>query len=718
MADKEMSREDLEAILGAHLVSSIGFLGGELSDQREEALQRYYGEPYGDEIEDRSQVVTRETMETVDWVLPSLMRIFFSSDRLGRLEPVGPEDETEAETRTDYVNLVMLKDNPAFMVYHDWFKDALLQKVGVIKTWWDDQPVARRERYSGLSLQDIDKMLKGTPGEDIEIVTQEKVEADEDAVRAETEALAEALAMPPEQVAMLGVVETDRYNVVLKRTTTRGRLRFAGVPPEEFLISARARDLGSALLKAHRSTKTVSEAIEMGFNAEQAKKLAGKEEEGPRSIEDNKRFDIDEDQTGRGAPSQDESTRELSLVEAYLRVDFDGDGIAELRRIFASGDETCEILEWADGGLANEEVDDHAFDSVCAVPVPHKFVGLSLHDLVKDLEKIHTTVVRQLLDNMYGINNNRSAISNKVDIEDMLVKRPDGIVRVDTDMADVGGHISSLQIQPIVGAVQPILEILQQMVEARTGVSRLKQGLDPEALNKTAKGMAMLMGAANERIELIARIFAETGVKSHVKRCAKLIQMHQDTARMVKLKNEWVEMDPRHWDADMDVTTDVGLGYDSREQEAMLLQSLVMAVQEKIVSAQGGLNGPIVDWETVHNAATKAADVAGIRNAERYFKDPNSEQGKAALQQMQSRPDPKMAEAEGKLKMQQAKDAADDDRKRQQMFLDFQLKQMELGMEFNLERSKAMFNASLDIADRNRRAAADRATISANGVVQ
>lgn len=628
-----MDDDYFRAIIASEIQNAVGFLGGELSEQRRQAMEFYYSEPFGNEREGRSQVVLSDVLDTIEWTMPSLMRIFFGGSKVVKFEPEGPEDEEEAEAKTEYVNYVFRRDNPGFELAYMWMKDALLQKNGILKVWWDDVKETRVKHMQGVFPDDMEKLLNDP---EIEIMEQEEV-------------------IDPSIQALLADMGADQvipvWNIKLRHTTTKGKIEMCTIPPEEFLISRRARSMNDAIFMAHRVRRTVGELIEQGFDADVVYGL-GDAGESDYNSERRAREDYDEEYYDFSGHSQDPSMREVWVYECYIKIDFDQDGIAELRKVTAAGDSMYEMLE-------NEEVDNHPFHSITPIPVPHKFYGLSMADLVADLQKIRSTVFRQLMDNMYNINNNRVAISSKVNIEDQLTNRAGGIVRVATNLPDVAGHFAPIRTEPIIQHVAPVMDILRDERESRTGVTRYNQGLDSATLNDTATGISKIMSAANQRIELIARIFAETGFTTMARSICDLLVEHQDRERMVRLRGKWVPIDPRSWRASLNTTVDVGLGYDNKEQEALFMQT-IMSVQATMMQAQGGFEGPMVNRENLYKAAEKLSNAMGFPHAENYFMNPDTPAAKKAVEQLMMRKDPEVEKNEAEAKKDQAELALKD----------------------------------------------------------
>lgn len=628
-----MDEDYFRAIVASEIQNAVGFLGGELSEQRRQAMEFYYGEPFGNEREGRSQVVLSDVLDTIEWTMPSLMRIFFGGSKVVKFEPEGPEDEEEAKAKTEYVNYVFRRDNPGFELAYMWMKDALLQKNGILKVWWEDKKESHTEHFEGLFPDDMEKLLKDP---EIEILEQEE-------------------SVDPGIQALLADMGADQiipvWRVKLRVTKTKGKIEMCTIPPEEFLISRRSRSMSDAIFMAHRVRRTVGELIEQGFDPDTVYGL-GDAGESDYNSERRAREDYDEEYYDFAGHSQDPSMREVWVYECYIKIDYDQDGIAELRKVTAAGDSMYEILE-------NEESDDHPFHSITPIPIPHKFYGLSMADLVADLQKIRSTVFRQLLDNMYHINNARVAISTKVNLEDQLTNRVGGVVRVATQNPDVAGHFAPVTTEPIIHHVAPVMDILRDERESRTGVTRYNQGLDAQTLNDTATGISKIMAAANQRIELIARIFAETGWTTMSRAVCTLLVQHQDRERMVQLRGEWVPIDPRHWRHNLNTTVDVGLGYDNKEQEALFMQT-IMQVQATMMQAQGGFEGPMVNRENLYKAAEKLSNAMGFPHAEHYFMDPDTPEAKKAVEALMMRKDPEAEKNEAEARNDQAELALKD----------------------------------------------------------
>ncbi|MGH6932281.1 MAG: portal protein [Dongiaceae bacterium] len=589
-----MTESELKSINAAEIADSLGYLGGELSEQRRKALRYYLGEPFGNEQEGRSKVVSTDVADTIEWILPSLLKVFTAGDEVVRFEPTGPEDEEVAKQATEYVNWIFMRDNPGFLTLYTLFKDALLQKNGIAKVWWEEGETAARETYRRQSFEELQLLLADPDVEPIEHGEYQET----------------GIVTGPDGLPAEGVVTL--HDVTVKRKRRSGAVRIGALPPEEFLISRRARGIEDAAFVGHRLRKTASELIELGYDLDLVDRLPGAEEEDPTG-ERRERL-LQDESGGATADGLNRAMREVWLTECYIKCDWDGDGIAERRKVTVGGggQEILDNEPW-DGPLP--------FISLTPIIMPHRFFGLSVAELVMDLQLIKSTILRQILDNLYLSNNGRHVISDQVNLDDLLTARPGGIVRLKNGAMPGQGHILPIDTPLVAAQAFPMLEYIDGVRENRTGVTRYNQGLAADTLNKTATGLNQIMGAAQQRIELIARVFAETGVKDLFRKILELVNRHQNAPRIIRLRNRWVPMDPRSWNSQMDVSITVGLGTGNKDQMLMHLKNL-LDIQVEAIRFQGGVAGPLVTLENVYNTLARLVENAGLKSADPYFSDP------------------------------------------------------------------------------------------------
>lgn len=657
----KMYDDTLAGIVKNRIDDSLGLNGDQLSEDRINALKYYRGDPFGNEREGRSQVVSRDVAEAIDGVLPGLIKIFTSGDEVVRFDPRGPEDEQQAKQATDYVNWVVNQQNEGFRLFYTWFKDALLQKTGILKVWWDDAEQITKEKYEGLTQEQL-MMLQAD--EDIEIEEQEVMQAP----------LMGSTAMTPPQTVPM-------FNVTVRKTNKDGHVCIEAVPPEEFLIERWAVGLDDSLFCGHRFRRTVSWWIEQGFDPEIVRKAAGTGM-GDFAGERAERF-IDEGSTLSGDQSSgmdDESTTYMWGAECYLKVDYDGDGIAELRKVTVAGDSAYEILD-------NEEIDEYPFAALSPILMPHKFHGMSVADQVMDLQLLKSTLWRQMLDNLYLSNEPQRIVqADKVNLDDLLSGGPGRAIRV---TGDVNNTIREVSVPFVAKETFPMMEYIDGMREQRTGITRYSQGLDANSLNKTATGINIIQSAAQQRQELIARVFAETGVKRLFKLVLGFVSKYQQKPQMIRLRNEWVPMDPRNWKTSYDMTVNVGLGTGNKQEQVATLTNLIN-LANTVVAQQQGINGPLVTGQNLYHMFSKLVEASGLKSPEMYFTDP------ATQQPQQPKPSPVEQKAQSDMQIAQQQAQLNAQTKQQDSQLQAQLDTTKAQHEIEIMRMKAMAQIEID----------------------
>jgi GrpB-like predicted nucleotidyltransferase (UPF0157 family) len=672
-----MEQNELKSILQSEIDDAIGFIESETVEQRKQALEAYLRQPYGNEVEGKSQIVTGEVAEAIDGALPSLVRIFTGSDNIVVFEPQGPKDEASAKQATDYCNWVFNRDNAGVAILHDWFKDALMQKNGIVKAYWENKEDITKERYFDLSDDELAMLMSD---ETMEIVEQDTTELP--IIDPMGQPVVDPMGMP---------VMSATHNVVVQQKKKSGKVTIENVPPEEFLISKKARTIADSPFVAHRQMLTRSDLVAMGFNKKQIEglqmgdALAYTPERVARYAAGEQPYQTQTD---------DPSMQEIEVFECYVKTDMNGKGIAALTQVFYASNE---ILQDEDGKEMVEEVDYVPFHSICPIPIPHKFFGNSLADRTVDLQLIKTTITRQMLDNLYLTNNARVvAVEGQVNLDDLLTSTAGGVIRAKSQ-----GAVQQLVVQNVANQAFPMLQYLDTVQSKRTGVSDASQGLDPAILqNVTAAAVASMQQAGAGKIELMARIFAETGVKSLFQGILHLLCKYQDKARMVRMRGEFVEFDPRTWANQYDVSINVGLGAGNR-QEQMAMLSMVLAKQEQLIAQYGPAN-PYVSPAQYRGTLGRMVEIAGFKDSAEFYKAITPEQD-----QMLSNPPPQeqqmppevqaiMARTQAEIQSNQAKAQADIQLKQQQQQIDMEMAQQKAVLEMQMMREKEAAKLQLE----------------------
>ena len=656
----KMNDIEFQSIVRNEIEQSIGHYDTEYSQDRIDAMDYYLGEPFGNEQPNRSQVVSTEVSDTIEHIMPSLMRIFTQSDDYVSFTPKGPEDIAAAQQASDYVNWIINTDNRGFEIMHNWFKDALILKAGVVKTNWEESTEVATEEYEGLNEEELTILLAD---EEIEIVEQDVTIVGED------------MMLPDGNILPAPMM----YDIKLRRTKTDGRVNVENVPPEEFLIEARAKSIEDANFVAHRTNMSVSDLVAMGYDRDEVEQYAGTSDL-ETSEERTSRFEDIE--TGSSHDSLDPVMRDVLVTESYIKSDYDGDGIAELRRVITVGN-SYHVLE-------NEECDIVPFSLLSPVLMPHRAIGRSIAELVMDVQLIKSTLMRQLLDNIYNTNNARVvAVEGQVNLDDLMTNRPAGIVRVRQ-----AGAVQPLQVSDVSSSVFPALNYMDSVREQRTGINKQSMGLDADALQSTtATAVAAMQSAQQGKIEMIARVFAETGVRRLFRNILHLVTKYQNKEKIIRLNNNFVPIDPREWAHMYDVQINVGLGTAQKDQQiAFLMQT---AAKQEQTLMQMGMDNPLVTMSQYRNTLAKITELSGFKDANQFWSSPQEIEAKMqqqaqAAQQKGNQPTPEM-----QMEMQKAQQ--DIELKKQKMQMEFELEREKMAAELELRRQELEFERQLRI---------------------
>jgi hypothetical protein len=660
--DAELPDEiDIQAIVAGEIEDAVDYIDSTISPLRALATEYYRGDPFGNEEEGRSQVVSRDVRDTVQAILPSLMKVFFSGQNIVEFAPNGPEDVPAAEQATDYINYVVQRDNPGFEIFYSAFKDALVCKTGIIKFYWDSEIEIETSDLTGLDDAAL-AVLNSDPELDVQVTVAYQGDLD----------------------PMTGQPGAPVYDVRVVRKRDKGRLRIASVPPEELLVSRAAISLDDASIIAHRRIMTVSELVAMGYNEDEIDPYANEVDE----LEDNEeRFVRNPQATIDFANRSDIAAKKVLYVEAYVKIDMDGDGIAELRKVCTVG-----------GGyevVRNEPADMVPFAVFCPDPEPHTFFGMSVADQVMDIQRIKSNIQRNMLDSLaLAIHPRVGVVEGQANMDDVLNTEVGGVIRMRAP-----GMVQPFSM-PFVGQQAfPMLEYMDQMRENRTGITKAAAGLAADALQSSTKAaVAATVTAAQQRMELIARIFAETGMKRLFGGLLRLAIQNQRPNRMVRLRGKFVPVDPRGWDANMDVVVNVALGGGTDESKVAVLTT-VLQKQEQILQ-QAGVNNPLVSLAQYRNTLAQILALSGFKDANQFFSDPAM---MPPMPQEPPKPSPEEMLAQAQMAAIQAdiqKKAAELELRREEMIRkdDLQRDQYEADLMVKIAEMQARYGAQIDVA--------------------
>lgn len=643
------------------------------------ATDYYHGREFGDEEDGRSKVVSQDVGDATRAMLPSLMRVFFGPEKAVEYRGRTPEADPMAEQATDYVNYIIQEDNPGFITFHSAFKDAFVRRLGVIKWWFDSTYRMEGAEYTGLDPEALQAFAA-----DDTVVTVDVLRQNEDGTA----------------------------DVRVTRKENKGCIRIAAVPPEEFIYTPQARDLDTAPLVAHVREVPVSDLIAMGLDEELIEEAAGQ----TRGLNSN---DLQharqitpwvDDSLGQ-SDERDESQQLVLYGEVYALVDTDGDGISELRMFQVVGPK----YDIANGDGLGELVDEVPFADFCPEPEPHTLVGLGNFDLLRDVQRVKSQILRGTLNSLAAaIEPKTEIVTGEVNVKDLLSPEMSGIIRVTKP-----GMMREVTTEFVGAQTLPVLEYYDEIKENRTGQTKAAAGLDADSLQSSTKAaVAATLSASQQRLEMIARVFAETGMKRLFRGLLRMVVSHQDQERTVLLRGKWVTVDPRRWDASMYVQVNVALGQGTPEDRLNIVAG-VLAAQKELMAA----GSPLVTNVELRRTLAKGVELAGWRNADFFFR-PWGEQEEQQMQQMKAQqppePSPEMAlvqveqqKAQASAQVAQMKAQTDiqirqqelalrereiqlqDDRERDRMAREFALKELELQMKYSSEVNKAAVDADV-----------------------
>lgn len=635
-----------------------------LEIDRFDALNFYYGRPLGNEVENQSQVVLPELRDTVEWIKPQLMRIFAAAHTPCVFDPENEDDVDQAALETEAVRHVFMAENPGFFIIHDFCMDALLLRNGYIKVYLETKTQAKVEKYSGLTHTEVTQLLGDD--EDIEILEQREYTANMPMQPQQAAAPGPAPApmangggmapsqpqMPPQgpqapmgmqsaappgtspmpnaaqvggpppgqpppppmpapmggAVPLLSVMPpVTVFDLKIRRTKEVKRVKVECAPPEEMLVSSKARgNLDESPFTCHKTEKSRSDLIEAGYEEDIVNKATAGS---PRWLEmDALARDIVVDQMTIEAPG-DFAMQMLEVRDVNIMVDYDGDGKAELRRVLVVGDEIAE----------NEEIEEVAFASGVSKRMPHRHTGLSMYDELKDIQVIKSELLRQGLNGLRLANNSRVAVDwRNCNLTDLMTSRAGGVIRVNGNPQSV---VMPFNTQSNMEQVVSTMGYMDSLREFRTGVGKDSVGLDADALQNVTKGGQLAgMAAAGLKIELIARCLSE-GLKDVFLKIRALMVRHQDQPMQFQMRGKWVNVNPSEWGDRTRVSPNVGLGSGTRE-EARSNVMLLEQMQEKLASM--GLVGP----KQAYTTFKMACSLLGYEQPERFAMDPDSDEFK------------------------------------------------------------------------------------------
>lgn len=684
MAKEKMDEDGLLSLLQKLEDDCSQYTFGTLQQERRDAVRDYYQRPYGNEEDGWSQAVTSDVQDTVEWILPDLLDIFVSSDDAVAFDPTRADEADGAEQATDTCNYVFYKQNNGFLVLHSAFKDALIEKTGIVHWYKQTKRVRETLSYKGVTelelaakMQDGDKVVNATALPPMPLINP-------------------MTHMPLLDPMGQPVMSEQRHDVRVSHVTERKTIKVDCVAPEHLLVQ---RSWTSPLLDdcpyvARLMEVSLSDLNELadqyGFDQVTAEDLAGSSE--PASLSDTtSRVDRTGTAMGdlrrgtEGVDTDDESQTMGWLRIEWVLADFDGDGIAERREVWRLEDKV----------LRNEEAAQVPVAVGSPNLVPHQWDGKSVAEMVGDLQRIRTDLMRALLNNASMAANPRKTVltdaagAPQANIDDLLDYRPGGIARMQRPDA------LGIDTTPFVASqIFPIMEYVDQMRQQRTGVDNDTSGLDPNSLraDRTAKEVQITANAKRQRIKLIARVLAETLVKPIFKGILKLLTEGDMEAVAFRLRGKFVEYNPNDWRDSYDMTANVGLGTGDRDQKMAIL---ARTGQQQIALAQSPLGKMLVTPKQIYATEAQLLDLTGFKDVDKFWTDP----GNAPLPEKPPEPPPWQLQAKDmELKAGAQRFQAESHQEFAKAQLDDQRKQRELDAQNEMQRQNDERDAQREAA--------------------
>jgi hypothetical protein len=675
--NEALDTEQLQGVLKAEMDDARDYIY-QIGEERAESTEYYLGTEPDQNSALQSQYVSTDVRDSVLFMLPQIMRVFFGTNKVVEFVPKNVEDIPLAEQQTAYINHVIQEKNPGFKILYDVFKDALIRKTGFVKAFWDEKIESSTHEYSGINRGQYQALLLDP---EVEILSQ-TIESEKLSVTDEESGEEIEQEMP------------ISYDVTIKRVKEKNQVCIESVPPEEVLVARHARSLEDSSYVAHRTVKSVSDLVAMGYDQEEMEQYAGYggatdpeayEEQQARNPFDNMVYPERSDSNGS----------DVLYIEHYLFYDLDDDGISERVKVCSVGD-ALHIVNI-------EPCDDLPIVMFCPDPEPHTSIGSCPADYLKPIQAAKSQIMRDTLDSLgHAIFPRMGIVEGQVNIDDVLNTDIGQPIRMRAP-----GMVQPFTV-PFVGKEAfPVLGYLDESKENRTGVSKASAGLNADALQSSTKSaVSATMSAAQGRIELICRHFAENGLKNLYKLVNNLIIKHQDGQDVFRLNNQFIPIDPRYWDANKDLVINVGLSKSSDEEKMQVLMQII-AKQEQIL-AQFGPENPLVTPQQYANSLSRLIEMGGFKDAQSFINTQVAPLPPSPPQEEQQDPTALLAQAEAMKAQVQAQKAMidaetdrmkiimDDDRERDIEEAQIRLKASELQAKYGAQVNIAEINAVME----------------------
>tara|TARA_R110000764_G_scaffold45558_1_gene102232 strand:- start:158 stop:2263 length:2106 start_codon:yes stop_codon:yes gene_type:complete len=661
-----LDKTQIEGIVSKAVTDAKDFIDSEISPQRIKSQRYYDGEVDIGHEQGRSRVVATKCREVVRGIKPSIQRVFLTSEKPVEFVPRGPEDVAAAEQATSYVNY-KFQQHDGYRILNDVFSDAFVKKMGIAYVFYDDAMKNEIHTFTGLNEEAFTMIVED---DDVEVLEHTAT-----------------IALEIDQMGM--EIEMPSHDVKISRKVPNGDICIESIPPENFFVDRNSRSIDDFYIVGHTTEMLVSDLLAMGFDLEDLSDVQGSQYSTMTDEAEFARrgFTNDEDNDENISTA----SKKISVTNAYMHLDIEGSGVANLYQFICAGS-SFKVLDYY-------EADEAPYAIFECDPEPHAFFGTSLVDLVMDDQDAATSMLRGVLDNVALTNNpGLQIMDGQVNVDDLLNNEIGRVIRVKQQ-----GAIMEMTVPFTAGQVLPAMQYFDNLVDNKTGVSKAAQGLDPDVLSSaTATAIAATQEGQAGQAEVIARNFAEGGMRRLFKLILDLCVKNSDGEEMMRLNGSFTPVDPKSWNTDMDLTVNVGLGTGRENERAAALQQ-ALSIQQQIYQGYGPQNG-IVTLTQIRNTLGDLLALGGLRNADRYFMPMTQEieqqmmmqaQQQQQMMAQQGQPDPNAAFLQAE--QMKAQTRAQVDMTKAQM--DYQLKNHAMSMDDDLKRDEMVQDLAVKVAE-------------------
>lgn len=596
LVKEPMTEANILNVIKQELAQSLGsYESDSVAQDRINALNAYLGGPNGKEMEGRSKVTSTDVADVIEWIMPEVMKALTQGKDVIQFDPVYPGDERQAEIETAFVYDILMKDNDGFTNIYQMCKDALLQRNGIIKVIIEEDNNDKVVDYTDLMQEELSVLLNDINCEVIQLTDRETI--------------------------VPGIGPIKEYDCKAIHRIRKKKVKCIPIAPELFRVNKHHPNvnLDEARFVADIAYKTRSDLISEGYDKSVIDTIPTLSD-----VSENNQFYrfYLQGESATNDTTIDPAEQLVEVAECYIKIDMDGTGVAERKKITVAGASIPGKI------LSIEDCDDQPYVSGTAILMSHKFLGLSIYDRIKQIQEQKTQLLRNQFDNIYFQNNGRlGVVKGQVELDDLLVSRPGGIIRMNNANAVVPITTPNLG-----DAAYQMIQYLDNMRADRTGASPDAQ-VDPTQVGDRvgSQGIARLMNAKEELVGLMIRCLAETGIKPICFKIRELAVKHLDTIQPYKFKGKWAQVDPSRWMERTRCTITVGTGAGNRVEKQGAMQTLLQ-IQNQILQNP---NQALVDQPQIFNAINDLARSFALPGADPYFLDPSSPEGQSFAQKVQ-----------------------------------------------------------------------------------